>query len=113
MDFTTFVITGPSTLTTTVGKVVGGQIGKYSYLKKRGCVTHIINLCLHIGATGKAASLKTTCATDQFEISNSPSVPTLCGTLTGDHGMIFWGGGHTGGNLFYKFQSGFFVKSLI
>merc|ERR1711963_235015 len=63
LDFTNFVISGPSTISTSIGKIVGGSVG----------------------ATGKEVSQKTTCATDSFSISNAPSVPTICGTLTGDH----------------------------
>ena len=38
------------------------------------------------GNGGKIISQRTNCATDTFSIGNAPSVPTLCGTLTGDHG---------------------------
>merc|ERR1711963_288678 len=59
LDFTNFVISGPSTISTSIGKIVGGSVG----------------------ATGKEVSQKTTCATDSFSISNAPSVPTICGLL--------------------------------
>ena len=36
-----------------------------------------------------AMSHKTTCATDQFSVSNAPNVPTVCGTLTGDHSKFY------------------------
>ena len=35
---------------------------------------------------GKIFTQRTNCATDTFSIGNAPSVPTLCGTLTVDHG---------------------------
>ena len=35
---------------------------------------------------GKIFSQRTNCATDTFSIGNAPNVPTVCGTLTGDHG---------------------------
>ena len=63
LDFTNFVITGPSTNTNSVMNAVGGANG---------------------GATGKDVSLRGNCFTDVFTVSSS-SVPTLCGTLTGDH----------------------------
>ena len=66
LDFTNFVITGPTTITTSIGLSLGGQI-------------------MSTGA-GLAMTQKTTCATDTFSVSNAPSVPVLCGTLTGDHG---------------------------
>ena len=60
---TTFIITGPSTETTSAGKMDGGGPAK----------------------TGAAYNLMSTCATDTFSVSDAPSIPTLCGTLTGDH----------------------------
>ena len=66
LDFTNFVITGPTTITTSIGVSLGGQIDGTN--------------------GGLAMTQKTTCATDTFSVSNAPSVPVLCGTLTGDHG---------------------------
>ena len=68
LDLDTFIITGPSTAVTTNALMVelAGMI--------RG------------GNGGKIISQRTNCATDTFSIGNAPSVPTLCGTLTGDHG---------------------------
>ena len=68
LDLSKFVITGPSTAVTTNALMVelAGMI--------RG------------GNGGKIISQRTNCATDTFSIGNAPSVPTLCGTLTGDHG---------------------------
>ena len=37
--------------------------------------------------TGAAYNLMSTCATDTFSVSEAPNIPTLCGTLTGDHCM--------------------------
>ena len=34
---------------------------------------------------GKIFTQRTNCATDTFSIGNAPSVPVVCGTLTGDH----------------------------
>ena len=65
MDLTTFIITGPSTITTSAGKMGGGGPAK----------------------TGAAYNLMSTCATDTFSVSEAPNIPTLCGTLTGDHCM--------------------------
>ena len=66
LDFTNFVITGPTTITTSIGLSLGDQI-------------------ISTGS-GLAMTQKTTCATDTFSVSNAPNVPVLCGTLTGDHG---------------------------
>ena len=71
LDLTTFAITGPSTLTVTVGKMVGGQ------------VTDGVT-------TGKLFNYAGTCFTDSFTVSGAVGVPPLCGTLSGEHGMIIF-----------------------
>lgn len=69
LDFSTFVITGPSTATRTQGKEINGVIGDI--------------------ANGKEFSYQSQCLTDTFTVSgqntglNSP--PTICGTNTGQH----------------------------
>ena len=67
MDFNTFVITGPSTLTASVVKTVGGSI-----------------------APGGAVPMSsaTQCLTDTFTITGVPggSPPVICGTNNGYHG---------------------------
>jgi len=69
LDFTNFVITGPSALTTTVGKEINGVVTT--------------------AAAGIAYSLQTQCLTDTFTVrgqntgENTP--PTICGINTGDH----------------------------
>ena len=65
MDLTTFIITGPTTITTSAGKMLGGGTAD----------------------GGKAYNLMSTCATDTFSVSDAPNIPTLCGTLTGEHCM--------------------------
>merc|ERR1712226_160333 len=67
LDLDTFVITGPSTAVTTNALMVelGGMI--------RG------------GNGGKIITQRTNCATDTFSVGNAPSIPVVCGTLTGDH----------------------------
>ena len=65
LDFQTFAISGPSTDTNSIGLAVGIQ-------KAVG--------------TGKKLSYASRCSTDSFEITNTPNVPVLCGTLTGEHG---------------------------
>ena len=67
LDFGTFAITGPSTDTTTIGKIIGGQVtdGK---------------------TAGKAYSSAGRCLTDVFTVSGDVGVPPLCGTLSGEHG---------------------------
>ena len=68
LDFQTFVITGPSTDTASVQTTTATAPG-----------------------AGKKFSYASRCLTDAFEVSGAPMVPTLCGTLTGEHGnfMIF------------------------
>jgi hypothetical protein len=65
LDFDTFVITGPSTNTLSVGKELGGGI-------------------VPAAAAGKGFSYQGQCLTDAFVVGGT-NVPTLCGTLTGDH----------------------------
>jgi len=65
LDFDTFVITGPSTNTASVGKQLGGGI-------------------IPGAAAGKEFSYQGQCQTDTFTVSGT-TVPVLCGTLTGDH----------------------------
>ena len=68
LDLDTFIITGPSTATVTNALMVelGGMV--------RG------------GNGGKKVTQRTNCATDTFSIGNAPSMPVVCGTLTGEHG---------------------------
>ena len=66
MDFNEFVLTGPSTSTQSIG------------LQLNGAVVH---------AGGKAFSTAGTCRTDTFSVGGAPSVPVVCGTLTGEHSM--------------------------
>ena len=66
LDFGTFAITGPSTDTTTIGKILGGQVLD--------------------GSKGVAYSSAGRCLTDVFTVSGDVGVPPLCGTLSGEHG---------------------------
>ena len=70
LDFTTFVITGPSTSTVSTHYVLNGNMiptvspnFATRYMSKQG-----------------------SCATDIFVVSHQQNVPELCGTLTGEHG---------------------------
>ena len=65
LDFGTFVITGPTTVSTSISKLLGGQV---------------------FSTDGVAVALTGNCATDDFSVSNAPGIPQICGTLTGDHG---------------------------
>ena len=64
LDFNTFVITGPSTYTSSETLILNGGVA----------------------TGGAAANYASTCATDIFTITNAPNLPELCGTLTGEHG---------------------------
>merc|ERR1712194_699149 len=64
LDFSSFVITGPSTATTSVGKMLTGQ-------------AHL--------AAGVEVGDVTQCLTDTFSITNQRTVPVICGTNSGFH----------------------------
>jgi len=68
LDFSTFVITGPSTNTLSTAKQFGGS-------QMMG------------DAAGALASPATNCLTDTFSVTGSPggNPPTICGTNTGYH----------------------------
>jgi len=63
LDFSNFVISGPSTTTTSVGLMLAGQFNP----------------------GGKAVSDVTQCRTDTFSITNQQSVPQICGINSGYH----------------------------
>jgi hypothetical protein len=69
IDFSTFAITGPNTVTTSFGYEVGGSIA---------------------GDAGKKISTATQCQTDTFSLTGpAGSVPpVICGTNTGEHGKL-------------------------
>lgn len=69
LDFSTFVITGPSTTTTTTTySILNGQIA---------------------AAGGNGATHATRCLTDTFSVSPAADYnPTICGTNTGEHMYI-------------------------
>merc|ERR1712079_536910 len=63
MGLETFVITGPSTISTSVGLFLGGEGS----------------------AGGVEMGDKGTCKSDTFSITGASHIPVLCGTLTGEH----------------------------
>ena len=65
LDFQTFVISGPSTDTTTVVEVLNGDVV--------------------IAAGGVDAAQAGRCLTDTFSVGNQRTVPSICGTNTGAH----------------------------
>jgi len=78
LDFTTFVITGPSTSTVSTNYVVNGHI--FPSAGTNYAPQHKMN------KQGE-------CTTDIFVISDQQSVPEVCGTLTGEH--VFFDTGST------------------
>ena len=62
LDFVSFIITGPNTVTTSVGKTANA---------------------LFVGAQKNAINFSGKCLTDVFTVGGGPGVPPLCGTLTG------------------------------
>ena len=70
LDFSTFVITGPSTTTHQTGEMVGGSADVKA---------------------GKAISPATQCLTDTFSVTGSAgsNPPVICGTNTGYHSKFF------------------------
>jgi hypothetical protein len=67
MDFNTFVITGPSTLTSSLGWILAGNVNNVA---------------------GIPYNLVTSCQTDTFSITGVPggNPPVICGTNSGYHG---------------------------
>ena len=67
MDFNTFVIAGPNTVTQTVGFITGGSVTT---------------------AAGVPFTSATQCQTDTFSITGVPGAnpPVICGTNSGYHG---------------------------
>ena len=65
LDFQTFVISGPSTETTTVVELLNGEVA----LATKG------------GDVAQAGQ----CLTDTFSVGNQRTVPSICGTNTGAH----------------------------
>jgi len=65
LDFDTFTITGPSTLTTSTVKIISGVVA----------------------GDGKEASGASQCSTDLFSVTNpgGSTPPAICGTNTGEH----------------------------
>jgi len=70
MDFNSFVITGPSTVTASAFYNLQGNVVALSAL-----------------AVGQKASLATNCLTDTFTVTGSGGTtpPVICGTNTGYH----------------------------
>ena len=71
LDFNTFVISGPSTDTVTIGFVNEGEIN---------------------GAIGTEACTSTQCQTDTFSITSPGTTPpVICGSNSGEHSkMAYW-----------------------
>ena len=68
LDFNTFLISGPSTSTDSIGKTTSGVLS---------------------AAGALAVSTATQCLTDTFTISGATSVPVICGNNNGQHGKLF------------------------
>ena len=91
LDFDTFTITGPSTLTTSTVKTIGGSVA----------------------TDGAESSGASQCATDLFSVTNpggSNTPPSICGTNTGEHSMIYF---FTWNRIFFKFQNFQTVHSIM
>ena len=63
LDFSAFVITGPSTTSTSVTLALAGEMGD-----------------------GVKVAAATQCLTDTFQVTNQDTVPVICGTNSGYHG---------------------------
>lgn len=66
LDFNTFLLTGPSTRTVSIGKVAAGGL-------------------IPDAGNGIAVSESGRCLTDTFTIGNQDTVPVICGTNSGEH----------------------------
>lgn len=65
LDFNNFIISGPSTNTVSVGKILGGQLTGVT--------------------TGTPVAEATQCLTDTFTITNQENLPVICGINSGYH----------------------------
>jgi len=72
MDFNTFVISGPNTLTVSVFHNIHGNVFATTAIK-----------------AGQPASLATNCLTDTFTVTGTGGTtpPVICGTNSGYHSM--------------------------
>ena len=70
LDFETFVISGPSTVTSSIS-------------------THLFGVVAGSTASGSDVSQAGNCLTDTFSISKTNNVPVLCGDLADDHRKEF------------------------
>ena len=67
LDFNTFMITGPSTDTNSIGTVIEGELS----------------------AAGSAACAVGQCNTDTFTVTSpSANTPVICGTNSGEHSKM-------------------------
>ena len=66
MDFNTFIISGPSTDSASVGKLLGGILSP----------------------AGKEVAEATQCLTDTFSITGQSTIPVICGINNGEHGKF-------------------------
>ena len=69
LDFNTFVISGPNTVTASIGFAAGGSLSKVA---------------------GAPVSAITQCLTDTFSVTGTPggNPPVICGTNTGYHSKL-------------------------
>jgi len=65
LDFSNFIISGPSTATTSIGKILGGDLVSV--------------------ANGALVAEATQCLTDTFTITNQENLPVICGINSGYH----------------------------
>lgn len=85
LDFMTFVIAGPSTVTTTVGGTTGGEA---------------------LGAAKDVADVGR-CKDDQFSVTSpgNAAPPVICGTNTGDHMYVNVNDGSTCSDLVFQLSA--------
>ncbi len=81
LDFMTFTISGPSTLTSSVAK----------RLPKSGVITNA-DVATTTPAPLKSVANMGQCLTDTFSVTNpdGPSPPTICGVNTGEHSTLYF-----------------------
>ena len=79
LDFDSFVLTGPSTSSATVGAAVNGQLVKRN------------DMIGQVPASAASVTQQSQCLTDVFNVVSpgNGNPPTLCGNLNNEHRNLF------------------------
>jgi hypothetical protein len=85
LDLSTFVITGPSTNSDAILGSAGGVPAILIGNENGFC--HYLYYCYiqYILGTGDDVATSTQCLSDVFSVTNQANLPSICGTMTGEH----------------------------